>query len=262
MGLYNYYWRERQLKGKAFTKNDATHITPNKRQIHPLFSVLLAFVIVWFGISKLKLPNNAPNPGSLSGKTTDIIPNMIPGGLVVYADAQGHYRGTLKINDISARFMIDTGATTVVIPAHIAYQAGLKIGQPIMADTAGGKVIQYSSIVDRLTFGNALLHNVPVHINQHINEILIGVDLMKLFKIIYNRDSMILAIDNGRGENAIKAFDPQGIEFSKVEKADGSSGIPMYSTPSTMLTEKTKAQITWTKTITCDKNSRCKTSYH
>jgi aspartyl protease family protein len=259
MGLYNYYWRERQLRDKAFTKN-ATHITPNKRQIHPLFSVLLAFVIVWLGMSKL--PRNISYPGSFPGKITVMTPKLMPGGLIVYADRQGHYRGTLKINGFSVPFMIDTGATTVVIPAKIAYQAGLKNGQPVMTDTAGGKVIDYSSTVDELTFGNALLYTVPVHINQHINEILIGVDFMKLFKITHNRDSMILAIDNGRGENAIKAFDPNGIEFSKVEKADGSSAIPMYSTPSTMLTEKTKAQITWTKTITCDKNSRCKTSYH
>ena len=259
MGLYNYYWRERQLRDNALTKNLAKS---SQKQIHPLYSVLLAFIVVWFGMSKLKLPSNPALTGSLVNKITDMSPESISGGLVVYADAQGHFRGTLKINDITAPFMIDTGASMVTIPTNIASQAGLKIGKPIVANTAGGTVLDYLSTVDKLAFGNALLQDVPVTINQHINEILIGVDLLKHFKITHNRNSMILVIENETRKNSLKAFDPHKFELSKVESMNGYSNVPLYSTPSAMLTEKTKAQTTWTKTVTCNKDGNCKTSYH
>jgi aspartyl protease family protein len=263
MGLYDRdYWKERQTKDSSNTKYTYPRRFNKKKQIHPLFWVFLAFVIIIFWMSKLTLPSHNPYAGSLVGKATIISPESISGGLVVYADAQGHFRGTLKINDITAPFMIDTGATTVTIPVNIANQARLKIGQPIMANTAGGTVLDYLSTVDKLAFGNALLYNVPVAINQHVKEILIGVDFMKLFKITHNRDSMMLVIENGNGRNTLKAFDPHEFKFSKIENDNGSSKAPLYPTPNEMLTEKTKAQTTWTKTMTCDKNGHCKTSYH
>ena len=178
-------------------------------------------MIAWFAATKLT--TNFPEPKFLPSKTS--APKLIPGGLIVYADAQGHFRGTLKINGIDAQFMVDTGASTVVIPSHIAYQAGLKIGRPMMSSTAGGEVMDYSSSVDSLTFGNALLYNVPVRINQHIKEILIGVDFLKNFRIIHTKSSMELVIVNGDGGDAIKALDPH--EFNKIGRMDMHRKFPI-----------------------------------
>jgi aspartyl protease family protein len=251
------YWKERK-NNEGSKIVHFQQIKPNKKQIHPFYSFSLALMIAWFLTTKLI--TNFPEPEFLPGKTSVFAPKLIPGGLIVYADAQGHFRGTLKINGIDARFMIDTGATTVAIPSYVAYQAGLKTGKTITVDTAGGKVIDYSSTVDRLTFGNALLSNVPVHINQHIDEILIGVDFMKHFKITHNKGSMELVTENGDEGDVIKALDPRDTEFNKIERMDGASGVPQYSIPSTVLTEKPRT--TWTKSVTCDKSNHCKTSYH
>ena len=249
------YWKERKKKESPNIVH-FRQIKPHKKQIHPVYSFSLALMIAWFVTTKLT--TNFPEPRFLPSKTS--APKLIPGGLIVYADTQGHFRGTLKINGIDAQFMIDTGATTVAIPSHIAYQAGLKTGRPIMTSTAGGEVMDYSSTVGSLTFGNALLYNVPVQINQHIKEILIGVDFLKRFKITHTAGSMELVIENGDGGDVIKAFDPHDIEYNNIEKMDSASGVPQYSMPSTVLSQKPRT--TWTKSVACDKSNRCKTSYH
>ncbi len=51
--------------------------------------------------------------------------SQTPKGVAIPADANGHYRGTLLINNIPMPFLVDTGATHTVIPTKLSYAARL-----------------------------------------------------------------------------------------------------------------------------------------
>ena len=53
---------------------------------------------------------------------------------------QGHYLVNGTINNRTAEFLLDTGATDVVIPAAMASEYGLRRGAPSIASTANGNI--------------------------------------------------------------------------------------------------------------------------
>ena len=162
-------------KERIYAANQQVRQPGRKTQlVKPLYWVALTFMIMLFVMSKFfaNLSIRYPAPPVTRLMTKE--PALIPGGLIVYADRQGHYRGRVEINNINAPFLIDTGATMVVVPERVAQQAGLQPGKPIQASTAGGQVIHHLTVIDTLKIGNAQILNVPAAINPFNDEILIG----------------------------------------------------------------------------------------
>ena len=56
-------------------------------------------------------------------------------------NVQGHYVATGTINGSYVTFLLDTGATDVAIPDHVADAIGLKRGQAITVKTANGNTL-------------------------------------------------------------------------------------------------------------------------
>ena len=57
------------------------------------------------------------------------------------------------INGYPVKFIVDTGATSVVVPDAIAQKIGLHKGNPYKANTANGSIIVYSTKLNtRYTF--------------------------------------------------------------------------------------------------------------
>ena len=101
--------------------------------------------------------------------------------VILAQNRQGHYIARGTINDIPVTFLLDTGATQVSIPAHIADKLGLEGTGSYPVQTANGRVTVYQTDIAQLSLGNIFLYNVAAHINPGMkaDEILLGMSALK-----------------------------------------------------------------------------------
>ncbi len=101
--------------------------------------------------------------------------------VILKQNRQGHYVTQGTINELSVTFLLDTGATQVSIPAHIADELQLESFGRYRVQTANGTVTVYQTKIDQLSIGNIFLYNVAAHINPAMktNEILLGMSALK-----------------------------------------------------------------------------------
>ncbi len=89
----------------------------------------------------------------------------------------GHFMADGQINGGAIRFMVDTGATAIALPAADASRLGIdyRKGQRGTASTAGGPVAMYSVKLDRVRVGGIELQNVDaIVIEQGLGTALLG----------------------------------------------------------------------------------------
>jgi len=100
--------------------------------------------------------------------------------VVLQQNRQGHYITKGVINGESVTFLLDTGATQVSIPAHIADKLQLQSTGNYFVQTANGRVKVYETKLDQLSIGNIFLYNIAAHINPAMksNEILLGMSAL------------------------------------------------------------------------------------
>jgi aspartyl protease family protein len=101
--------------------------------------------------------------------------------VVLQQNRQGHYVTLGSINGTSVTFLLDTGATQVSIPAHIADELQLESFGSYPVQTANGTVTVYKTKIDQLSIGNIFLYNVAAHINPAMKSdaILLGMSALK-----------------------------------------------------------------------------------
>ncbi|NMP32069.1 TIGR02281 family clan AA aspartic protease [Thalassotalea sp. M1531] len=107
---------------------------------------------------------------------------------------RGHYITSGTINDSPVVFLLDTGATQVSIPAHIAEQLQLESYGQYPVQTANGTVTVYRTKIDSLSIGNLYLYNVDAHINPGMqsNEILLGMSALKKVEFRQTGNQLVL----------------------------------------------------------------------
>ncbi len=117
-------------------------------------------------------PNTAPNT-SISDRGRAQV--------MLEQNRQGHYIANGYINNQDVVFLLDTGATQVSVPEHIASQLNLTKMRPYTVQTANGQVTVYSTKLERLSIGNIVLDDVAAHINPGMqsDEILLGMSALK-----------------------------------------------------------------------------------
>ncbi|NQY63465.1 MAG: retroviral-like aspartic protease family protein [Alteromonadaceae bacterium] len=101
--------------------------------------------------------------------------------VILQQNRQGHYLVQGGINEKSVTFLLDTGATQVSIPAHIAEQLNLPSYGSYRVQTANGTITVYQTKLEQLSIGNIFLYNVEAHINPEMksDEILLGMSALK-----------------------------------------------------------------------------------
>ncbi|MGJ8692443.1 MAG: retropepsin-like aspartic protease family protein [Thalassotalea sp.] len=101
--------------------------------------------------------------------------------VILKQNPHGHYLTPGEINNQAVSFLLDTGATSVSIPQHIAEGLRLKKGRSYQVQTANGSVKVFQTSVSKLRIGEIILYNVPAHINPGFrsNEILLGMSALK-----------------------------------------------------------------------------------
>ena len=82
--------------------------------------------------------------------------------LAIAADGQGHHWTVGQVNGKTIRFLIDTGATTVSLPASFARSAGIDYqkGQRGFVQTANGPALAFRVMLDALTVGDITLYQI------------------------------------------------------------------------------------------------------
>ena len=82
--------------------------------------------------------------------------------VILKASDGGHFVASGQVNGGALRFMVDTGASVVAIPAADARRLGIDyLSAPrAQAHTANGVVSTYSVKLDTVTVGSITLHNV------------------------------------------------------------------------------------------------------
>ncbi|MFT5718402.1 MAG: aspartyl protease family protein [Oleiphilaceae bacterium] len=101
--------------------------------------------------------------------------------VVLERNRYGHYVASGEINNEPVEFLLDTGATLVAIPEHIAKQLDLKKGRAFQSQTANGSSQSYATTIERLTLGGIVMTNVPASISSgmEFDEILLGMSFLK-----------------------------------------------------------------------------------
>ena len=110
--------------------------------------------------------------------------NLGAGGeriVVLTANRQGHYVGTLKLNGQDVDFLLDTGATMVAVSSDVARRTGMIQGRAYQTATANGLTTVYQSHIDQLQLGDIVLTNLNASIVPNLtgSEILLGMSALK-----------------------------------------------------------------------------------
>lgn len=170
-------------------------------------------------------------------------------GITLQADSSGHFRGTLLINNFSMPFLIDTGATLTVIPMKLAVAARLPFGKQVETNTAGGRSFAKLTQIDSMKIGSVEIKNIQANINQHLDEVLIGMNTLKFFRMNQTANTLTLVInDTLLKENGLKIGVSEGTVSQGVKEKDERQ---MDDAPSKPIT----------KSVTCDEQKHCITRY-
>ena len=118
-------------------------------------------------------------------KTTPSSEQINPAHLVIRSGASGHFFIEGKINNMPTLFLIDTGATDVVIPLELAQKLDLPMGPQVQVVTANGRANSYLTRITELKIGNITLKNVRAMINpnMHDQSVLLGMSALKRLEI-------------------------------------------------------------------------------
>ncbi len=118
--------------------------------------------------------------------------------IVLKRNKYGHYVATGSINGQPVDFFLDTGATVVAIPEHIAKKLNLKKGQRFQTQTANGNSVSYETTLDSVSLGDITITNVPASISSgmEFDEILLGMSFLKNLDMHQQGKTLTLKVPN------------------------------------------------------------------
>ncbi len=113
----------------------------------------------------------------------------------------GQYVANGQINNQPVTFLVDTGASDVAIPMHIADRLNLAKGHQLTYHTANGTTIGYRTQLDEIQLGDILMTNIRGGItpNMQSDFILLGMSFLK--KLEFTQRGNTLTIRQYRNEH-------------------------------------------------------------
>jgi len=110
------------------------------------------------------------------------------------ANRQGHYLANGLVNGQAVTFLLDTGATSVSLPAHIAAEIGVKGEYPVQVNTANGSLTAQAAELDSVSIGGLTLTRVRGHINPGMqgDEVLLGMSFLRHFNLQTSNNTLTI----------------------------------------------------------------------
>jgi aspartyl protease family protein len=121
------------------------------------------------------------------------------GRLVINLSQDGHFYLNTKINGTAVRFMIDTGASDIVLNKSDAIRAGIDLKNlrfNRVYQTANGRSFGASTILDELEVGGVKFYRVNASVNDaDMGTSLLGMSFLRRFrKYEFYQDKLVLEI--------------------------------------------------------------------
>ena len=158
-----------------------------KVMIYLAWLILLALLTLFFQQWLEKQDN--PNQDLASYTSAEGVREV-----VLRRNRSGHYISPGLINGRKVRFLLDTGASYVSIPAGVAERLGLEYGPPLRSQTANGIVTVYATVAAQVALGSIVRHNVRATINPQMQDdtVLLGMSFMKDLELIQKGERLTL----------------------------------------------------------------------
>lgn len=115
--------------------------------------------------------------------------------IVLTADSRGHFLPAGQINGRAVQFMVDTGATAVILSESDAKRINLDYtkGRKVSVSTANGQVLGHQVQLDSVRIGNAQVHGVAaIVLPQSMTYVLLGNSFLTRFQMQRNNDQLTL----------------------------------------------------------------------
>ncbi|NVJ69350.1 MAG: TIGR02281 family clan AA aspartic protease [Alphaproteobacteria bacterium] len=116
--------------------------------------------------------------------------------LLVHRSRDGHFWLKARLNGVSVRFMVDTGASNIVLSPDDARSAGINVGILDFsgrASTANGEVPFAKATVTSLRLADHVFYDVPVTVNgADMDGSLLGMAVLNRFSSVEFRGDMLI----------------------------------------------------------------------
>lgn len=114
--------------------------------------------------------------------------------VVLEGNRRHHYVANGQINGKKVTFLLDTGASDVVVPAGLANTLGLRAGARGYAMTANGRVEIRATLIEHLELGAISLQNIKASINPGMrgSQILLGMSALKQIEFTQRGNQLTL----------------------------------------------------------------------
>ncbi|WP_304639650.1 retropepsin-like aspartic protease family protein [Pseudomonas sp.] len=164
---------------------------PATRRVGTVMLVLawvagLGLAANWFAGVEERKRNPNQNPVSLRTESGVEV--------ILQRNPQGHYLATGRINGREVVFLLDTGATFVAVPAHLAEGLRLERGRATTVITANGPAQSFTTRIDALELGDIRLQGVEAGIVPGMtgDEILLGMSALRRLDFSQRGGELIL----------------------------------------------------------------------
>lgn len=115
--------------------------------------------------------------------------------VVLSAGSGGHFFGVAQINGVSMRFVVDTGASNVVMGTAQAEQLGInyRAGQRVSVNTANGVTLAYQAALDSVRVGDVEVYHVDATVvPASVPIVLLGNSFLGRFQMKQENDLLVL----------------------------------------------------------------------
>jgi len=127
------------------------------------------------------VPNQSTNPEGINE-------------VMLERNRSNHYVTAGFINRMPVTFLLDTGATDVVVPSRLAEKLGLQAIYSATAQTANGPATVFATVNESIQIGNIHFQKVRASINPNVGdmEVLLGMSALKDVEFVQRGDTLTL----------------------------------------------------------------------